>query len=90
MVPTDRDVGEAFGSSRSVPAHYPRFHSLIYSLENTFPLVKLSQGDKWQPTPELKARLLLWFRWLGWFLAALFAAANVKLRRRYDSHLQRK
>jgi hypothetical protein len=79
MVPTDRDAGEAFRSSRILPAHYPRFHPLIYSLESTFPLVKLGQGDKWQPDPEWKRRFLRWFRWsqivLGWFLAALFAAA---------------
>jgi hypothetical protein len=79
MVPTDRDAGEAFRSSHTLPAHYPRFHALIYSLENTFPLVKLGQADKWQPDPSGKRRDFRWLRWLqivlGWFLAVLFAAA---------------
>jgi hypothetical protein len=79
MVPTDRDANEAFRSSRTLQAHYPKFHALIYSLENTFPLVKFGQGDKWQPDPQRRAWFLRWFRWaqivLGWFLAALFAVA---------------
>lgn len=79
MVPTDKDASESFRSSRTLPSNYPRFYSLIYSLENTFPLVKLGLGDKWQPNPESKSRFILRFRWfqilIGWLLAALFAAA---------------
>lgn len=85
MVPTDKDSSEGFRSSHTLPPHYPRFHALMYSLENTFPLVKLGVGDKWQPNPELKSGLILGFRWfqilIGWVLAALFAAAITGLIR---------
>jgi len=41
MVPTDKDAEP-----------HPPFNPFVYSLENTFPLVKLGQTAKWQPNPE--------------------------------------
>ena len=63
-----------------LPPHYSNFSAPIYSLENTFPLVKLGQADKWQPDPaNEKSRLLqrtIWLRNIaGWFLTTLFVAA---------------
>jgi hypothetical protein len=35
-----------------LPDYYERFHALTYSLENSFPPVKLGQQDYWQPDPS--------------------------------------
>ncbi len=53
MVPTDKDACAKFRETDAqVPGHYPSFSPLVYSVENSLPLVKLGQGDKWQPDPE--------------------------------------
>jgi hypothetical protein len=51
MVPTDKDACKEFKAGRLLPPHYPAFSPLIYSVENSLPLVKLGQADKWQPDP---------------------------------------
>lgn len=82
VVPSDKDAYACFTSSHSLPAHYARFHASIYSLENSFPLVKLGQVDRWLPDPaqryvpspydSRKARLFhrllspSFLRWFGW------------------------
>jgi hypothetical protein len=80
MVPTDKDAAESFVSKGRLPLHYTKFSAPIYSLENTFPLVKLGQAGKWQPAPaNEESQLLQRVIWLqnitGWFLATLFLAA---------------
>ncbi|SRR6266404_1793659 len=79
MVPTDKEAFDSMKSGGQLPQHYPRLSALIYSLENTFPLVKLGQVEKWQPDTHL----IRWFRWfqilIGWLLAALFAAGIAHL-----------
>jgi hypothetical protein len=53
MVPTDNDACAEFRKAeRKLPAEYPSFSPLVYSVENSLPLVKLGQGDKWQPDPD--------------------------------------
>jgi hypothetical protein len=53
MVPTEQDACTKFRKPGApVPDHYPNFSPLVYSMENSLPLVKLGQGDKWQPDPE--------------------------------------
>jgi hypothetical protein len=52
VVPTEKDAYFQFESSRQLPPHYERFHALIYSVENSFPLVRLGQADRWQPDPN--------------------------------------
>jgi hypothetical protein len=54
IAPTDKDAAQSVQSGRGLPAYYPRFQPFVFSLENTFPLVKLGQTDKWQPDPEPK------------------------------------
>lgn len=67
--------------SGDAAAHMPHFQPLAYSFENTFPLVKLGQVDKWQPNPDVSglAHYLRWIVWgqtvLGWIFATLFVAA---------------
>jgi hypothetical protein len=53
VTPTDKDACTEFKKpGGKVLAYYPRFSPLVYSVENSLPLVKLGQGDKWQPDPE--------------------------------------
>jgi hypothetical protein len=55
MVPTDKDARVDFKSpARRLPARYRHFSPAVYSLENSLPLVKLGQGDTWQPDTELQ------------------------------------
>ncbi|GEM_PF-4649178 len=67
MVPTEEDAYTGFSHGK-LPVHYPRFHPLVYSLENSFPLVKLGQSDKWQAEPaavtKITGRLSRIRRWL--------------------------
>ena len=54
MVPTEKDAYASFRKNQLLPDHYERFCPLVYSLENSFPLVKLGQADRWQPDPSPK------------------------------------
>jgi hypothetical protein len=81
MVPTEKEAYQDFRAVRQVPPHYPTFSPLVYSAENSLPLVKMGQTDKWQPDPEpgsLLATSVTWFLriqiLLGWLLATLFVA----------------
>jgi hypothetical protein len=51
MVPTEKDACRSFREEAHPPDYYPKFSPLIYSVENSLPLVKLGQADKWQPDP---------------------------------------
>jgi hypothetical protein len=51
MVPTDKEAYSEYRLNHQLPPYYVRFHVSMYSLENTFPLVKLGQTDRWQPDP---------------------------------------
>lgn len=52
LAPTDKDAYTCFTVGHRLPDHYERFHASIYSLENSFPLVRLGQVDRWQPDPK--------------------------------------
>jgi hypothetical protein len=56
IVPADKDAYESFKLHGQPPAHYGTFAPLIYSVENSLPLVKLGQADKWQPRSNLEHR----------------------------------
>jgi hypothetical protein len=47
MTPTDLDAHNKY------PLHYPKFQPFIYSLENSLPVIKFGQVDRWQPAPSL-------------------------------------
>jgi hypothetical protein len=58
MAPKDPAVYDEFhGNNGRVPAAIQPFTPLIYSLENSIPLVKFGQDDQWQPdsNPQLHA-----------------------------------
>lgn len=53
MAPTDEEAYKDFKAKSEVLTHYPNFSPFVYSVENSLPLVKLGQADKWQPDPEV-------------------------------------
>jgi hypothetical protein len=52
VTPTEKDAYAEFKKSGRPPDHHTKFSPLIYSLENSLPLVKLEQADKWEPDPS--------------------------------------
>jgi len=54
MVPTDSGAYSSFRDKDLLPNHYERFHPIVYSLENSLPLFKLGQVDRWQPDPAVR------------------------------------
>jgi hypothetical protein len=75
VVPTDKDVAASFAAKQVTPDYYPAFQPVAFSLENTFPLVKLGQADKWQPVSSSYVRWLVWLQTVfGWLSATLFVA----------------
>lgn len=51
MTPTDPEAYEWYKKKSQPPAYYTGFSPLVYSVENSLPLVKLGQTDRWQPDP---------------------------------------
>ena len=95
VVPTEKEAYSQLEIGHTLPPQYERFHALIYSIENSFPLVRLGQVDRWQPEPNphkspcfrnLFGYALLWFRWIqvlfGWALATFFVAGVAGIVRR--------
>jgi hypothetical protein len=62
VVPTEKDTYILFKSNHRIPDYYEPFHASIFSLENSFPLVKLGQVDHWKidPSPDNSARFAVW------------------------------
>jgi len=52
VAPTEKESYSYFKLNREIDSSYESFSPLIYSLENSFPLVKLGQVDRWQPDPN--------------------------------------
>lgn len=52
IVPREKDAYESFRTEGEPPAYYDAFAPLVYSLENSLPLVKLGQVNRWQPNPR--------------------------------------
>jgi len=74
MVPTEKDACGEFRPNGQIPKCYGRFFPSIYSLENSLPLVKLGQADKWQPDPDYiknVGREESWPAWLRWLEGGL-------------------
>ena len=52
IVPIQKEPYTFFEVHCYAPNEYERFHPIPYSLENSFPLVKLGVQDKWAPAPD--------------------------------------
>ncbi len=48
MAPNEKDAYREFKASGKLPPHYEHFNPFIYSLENSFPLIRFGQADHWQ------------------------------------------
>jgi hypothetical protein len=49
MVPTQSDAYREFRNKKDTPPYYGRFHAFVYSVDNSFPLIKLGVQEKWVP-----------------------------------------
>lgn len=56
MVPRDESAYAQFKLHGVPPDHYEPLSPFVYSLENSLPLVKLGQTDRWEPDPTPAAR----------------------------------
>jgi hypothetical protein len=54
IVPTDKDSYSYFETNCAPPKGYERFYTIPYSVEHSFPLVKLGVQDKWVPARETR------------------------------------
>jgi hypothetical protein len=52
MTPKDEKAYAYFKANGAAPNHYEPFSALVFSMENSLPLVKLGQTDYWQPDPS--------------------------------------
>jgi hypothetical protein len=86
MAPTENVAYAEWHKGAAFVAPWPPFNPFIYSLENSLPLVKLGQDDKWAPdshfTPKhwyTNYQFLADFRWClilaGWAQATILASA---------------
>jgi hypothetical protein len=89
MAPTEKEAYAQFeckapcSTQGSLPEHYAHFHPLIYSMEQSFPLVNLGQRERWEPDPDsahstcvrssIKCFLVRpgFLSWFGWGQIAL-------------------
>ncbi|MCH8013310.1 MAG: hypothetical protein IH823_00715 [Candidatus Dadabacteria bacterium] len=67
--------------------HYPRFYSLVYSIDEFVPLVNLHQGDYWIPSAMIPGGLpLIIYLWvhiiMGWILTTMLIVGLTGLLRR--------
>jgi hypothetical protein len=89
MTPTDHAAYDYFKKLAGPPSYYEQFSSVVYSLENSVPLLKFGQDSAWTPNPAPQTwsrlpwwltiptllRLLRRFQIIsGWMLATLFVA----------------
>jgi hypothetical protein len=88
IAPTNKDAYGDFHRNHRLPEHYAQFYALVYSAENSFPVVKLGQTESWTPEPNMQgyATFLRVFRWsqilLGWILATFFVAGVTGIARK--------
>jgi hypothetical protein len=60
VLPIDKEAYEgAIRAGGALPPHYRRFSPLIYSLENSLPVMKFGQADYWHPGSQTSRPLLL-------------------------------
>jgi hypothetical protein len=71
IVPVQKEAYNCYEKQCSVSSEYERFHTIPYSLENSFPLIKLGVQDKWAPAPETRVQACS----RGWTSSTLQAAS---------------
>jgi hypothetical protein len=58
MTPNDKDAYAAFEKKGYAPNNYSAFNALIYSVENSFPVMNLGVKAQWQPGPRCAGAVL--------------------------------
>ena len=56
VMPASENVYQQFLQTRTLPASYPSFNPLIYSLDTFLPLTDFHQEDYWYPNPHRTCR----------------------------------
>jgi hypothetical protein len=56
VMPSTQNVYEQFLQNGTLPASYPQFNSLVYSLDTFLPLTDFHQEDYWYPNPRRTCR----------------------------------
>jgi hypothetical protein len=85
VAPTDKEANALFVSSYRTPVQYPRFSSIIFSIEHSLPGLNLGVSGSWSANTTVAwprhlwvgPAIRVWF-WLqtmlGWFLSIFFLA----------------
>jgi hypothetical protein len=81
MVPTDKDAYISFKYNHRLPEYYEQFHALIYSAENSFPLVKLGQQDYWHPDPSPDDKASCTTSYVGFLVYSAVSAKTLRIFR---------
>jgi len=55
MAPTGKDALAEFEAGREIPAGYPLFNPVVYTVENVLPVIKLGQDSAWAPNHLVQA-----------------------------------
>ena len=79
MVPREKDAYRSFKTDHRVPDYYEPFHAWIFSLENSFPLVKLGQVDHWGPDPNPESSAHFVLRSLGFSVSTLMVTRFLRV-----------
>lgn len=81
MVPTDKAAYAFLKGNGRPPDYYERFHALAYSLENSFPPLKLGQQDHWQPDPSRDGTAGFTTGYIGSLVRAAISASTLRIFR---------
>jgi hypothetical protein len=65
MVPTDADAYKSYKEKGSPTPSYVGFSPFVYSLENSLPLVKLGQAERWQSDPNPQSVVRRGRKWMS-------------------------
>jgi hypothetical protein len=83
MAPSDRNARADLDTKHALPAGYPTFNPVVYTLENVLPVVKLGQDANWAPDHNAAAGTWLpdrpaWLRQIAdkWQLTRWFFRLN--------------
>ena len=68
IVPVDKEAYKSYVEHNELPGNYPAFYALPYSLENSFPVVKLGVQDMWTSGQTRQATAHQPFGRLSWLL----------------------
>ncbi|HJP91221.1 MAG TPA: hypothetical protein VJ875_04645 [Pyrinomonadaceae bacterium] len=81
IVPIQKESYALFEKNCTVSSEYEHFHTIPYSLENSFPLIKLGIQDKWAPAPETRVQACSCCSWTSRVLQEISAPGFLRVFR---------